>query len=75
MDLDVRDLEVVNGSFQYKGKRFDFIDYRAFCLSVCTLLSDEEFSTVASNIAIFVQDKNISMRTKAGWNEFFGEEI
>lgn len=74
MDLDVRDLEVVNGSFQYKSKRFDFIDYRAFCLSLCTLLSDEEFSTVANNIAIFVQDKNISMRTKSGWNEVFGEE-
>lgn len=75
MDLDVQDLEVVNGSFQYKGKRFDFIDYRAFCLSLCTLLSDEVFTSVANNIATFVQDKNISIRTKAGWNEFFGEEI
>lgn len=75
MDLDVRDLEVVDGSFQYKGKRFDFIDYRAFCLSLCALLNDEEFSTVVSNIAIFVQDKNISMRTKSGWNEFFGGKI
>lgn len=75
MDLDVQELEVVNGSFLYKGKRFDFIDYRAFCLSLCTLLSDKDFAAVANNIAAFVQNKNISMRTKAGWNEFFGEEI
>jgi len=74
MDLDVRDLDVREGSFQYKGKRFDFIDYRPFCLSLCALLSDEEFSTILKNIAAFVQDKNISMKTKSGWNEFFGQD-
>jgi hypothetical protein len=75
MDLDVHDLGVVDGSFQYKGKRFDFIDYRIFCLSLCALLSDVEFSTVTKNISAFVQDKNVSMKTKSGWNEFFGKEI
>src|SRR5690606_2056920 len=74
MDLDIRDLDVVDGSFQYNGKRFDFVDYRPFCLSLCALLSDEEFSVVLQNVAAFVQDKNISMKTKSGWNEFFGEE-
>lgn len=74
MNLDIQDLEVVDGSFQYKGKQFDFIDYRAFCLSICTLLNDEELSIVARNVATFVQDKNISMRTKTGWNEIFGED-
>ncbi len=73
MDLDVQDLEVVNGSFQYKDKKFDFIDYRTFCLSLCSLLSDQEFSIATNNTSNFVQDKNISMRTKIGWNEFFGE--
>lgn len=72
MALDVQELDVVNGSCQYKGKRFDFIDYRSFCLSLCALLSDNDFSIVVTNVTAFVQDKNVSMRTKSGWNEFFG---
>ena len=75
IDSDVQDLNLVDGSFEYKGKRFDFVDYRSFCLSLFALLNEEECSTVLNNIAIFVRDKNISMRTKSGWNEFFGNEI
>ena len=75
IDIDVRDLNVIDGSFQYKGKRFDFVDYKNFCLSVFSILNDEECSTVMKNVAEFVQDKNISMRTKTGWNEFFESEI
>lgn len=58
-----------------KGKHFDFIDYQAFCCSLCVLLNDEEFSIVLKNIADFVQDMHISMRTKTGWNEFFETKI
>lgn len=75
IDEDIKGLDVVDGSFQYKGKKFDFIDYRNFCLSLCALLSCEEFSTVLNNVYNFVQDKNISMRTKSGWNEFFGDGV
>lgn len=75
IDSDVQDLDLVDGSFEYKGKRFDFVDYRHFCLSLFALLNEEECSTVLKNVAFFVRDKNISMRTKAGWNEFFGSEI
>lgn len=75
IDLDVQELSLENGSFQYKGKRFDFIDYRFFCLSIFALLNEEECSTVLVNVAKFVQDKNISMRTKSGWNDFFENEI
>ncbi len=75
LDLDVQALSLENGSFQYKGKRFDFIDYRSFCLSVFALLNEEGCLAVLENIAEFVQDKNISIRTKSGWNEFFENEI
>jgi hypothetical protein len=74
IDLDVKDLDLKNFSYQYKGKRFDFIDYRFFCLSIFALLNDEECSAVLNNVTSFVQDKNISMRTKSGWNEFFRTE-
>jgi hypothetical protein len=74
IDLDTQELSLEDGSFQYKGKRFDFIDYRCFCLSVFALLNDKNCSTVLANVATFIQDKNISMRTKSGWNKFFGNE-
>lgn len=71
IDVDTKDLNLADGSFQYKGKHFDFVDYKNLCLSVFALLNDEECSTVIKNITSFVQDKNISMKTKSGWNEFF----
>ena len=75
MDLDLEGLDVKNGSLQYKSKRFDFVDYRAFCLSLFALLSDKNSSNVLQNIAAFVRDKNISIETKRGWNNFFEREI
>ncbi len=72
---DVAELDVVHGSYTYKGKSFDFIDYHAFCCSLSAVLSNEEFSSVLMNTAEFVQDMHISMKTKAGWNEFFGKDI
>lgn len=72
---DVAEIDVQDGSYVYKGKRFDFVDYQSFCRAVCALLSDEEFFTVLNNVASFVQDMHVSMKTKAGWNEFFGGEI
>jgi len=75
MPTDVLDLDVEDGSYIYNGKRFDFIDYQSFCCSLCVLLSDDEFSSVLKNIGDFVSDMHISMRTKAGWNEFFKTKI
>jgi hypothetical protein len=75
LPIDIAELDVVNGSYTYKGKIFDFIDYKNFCCSLCAILSDEEFDIVLNNIANFVQDMHISMKTKAGWNEFFAKEI
>ncbi|HEX5422570.1 MAG TPA: hypothetical protein VFW94_03410 [Candidatus Acidoferrales bacterium] len=74
IDLDVKDLNISNGSLYYKKKKFDFVDYKYFCLSVFSLLSDDEFSIVLKNVASFVKDKNISIKTKSGWNEFFEGE-
>ena len=75
INSDVKDLDLVNNSFAYKGKRFDFVDYRFFCLSLFVLLNEEECLTVLKSITIFVKDKNTSMRTKSGWNKLFKTEI
>ena len=75
LPLDVVDLEVLDGSYTYKGKHFDFIDYKSFCCSLCALLSDEQFLNLMNKMSHFVQDMHISMKTKEGWNEFFEREI
>lgn len=38
-------------------------------------MNEEEFAITLKNISDFVKDMHISMRTKAGWNEFFETEI
>lgn len=68
---DVGELEVEKGSYTYKGKHFDFVDYRSFCSTLFALLSDEHLDKVVQSVAEFVQDKHVSMKTKSGWNEFF----
>lgn len=75
LPIDVAELDVINGSYTYRGKIFDFIDYHSFCCSLCAILSDDDFSIMLNNVAEFVQDMHISMKTKAGWNEFFKTEI
>jgi hypothetical protein len=72
---DIAELDVKDGSYSYKGKNFDFIDYKSFCCSLCAVLSDDEFEKVLTNVAEFVQDMHISLRTKEGWNEFFTTKI
>ena len=75
LPTDVAELDVVNGNYIYKGKNFDFVDYQSFCCALCTILSDEEFLVVLNNMADFVQDMHISMKTKKGWNEFFTSDV
>jgi len=72
---DVSELEVEKGSYIYKGKHFDFVDYQSFCSTLFALLSDMQLDEVMHNVANFVQDKHISMKTKCGWNEFFATEV
>lgn len=72
LDTNVKELDVVDGCFQYKGKRFDFVDYGQWCLSLCALLSENSLSAVMDEVTAFIRGRNISMKTKAGWNEFFG---
>lgn len=70
-DHDVKNLELTHGSFQYKGKRFDFVDFKSFCLSIFALLEPNQCLSVVRGLENFIKDKNISVKTKGGWNEFF----
>lgn len=69
---NIQDLSVTNGSYKYKGKVFDFVDYKNFCLSLFALITDAQFSVVLANMSTLVKDKQTSLKTKTGWNDFFG---
>lgn len=68
---DVKDLQIENGVYTYRGKTFEFIDYKYFCMSVITLLSKQEFQEVMEFMSSYIGSINISMKTKQGWNAFF----
>ncbi|MEM9215967.1 MAG: hypothetical protein AAGD25_16680 [Cyanobacteria bacterium P01_F01_bin.150] len=71
LPTDVSDLKVENGSYLYKGKNFNFVDYKSFLLSLYLLLSDAQFESLVEILHGLIQDKNTSERTKKGWNQIF----
>ena len=71
---DVSELEIKGGNYSYKGKCYDFVDYQSFCTTLFALLSDIELRSVVQSVREAVQDKNVPMETKAGWNKFFTPE-
>ena len=69
---DIKELNVINGSYSYKEKVFDFVDYKNFCLSLLALITNEQFNILLADMSTLVKDKQISLKTKTGWNDFFG---
>lgn len=70
---DIEELDVSGGSFRYKGKQFEFVDLGAFIASLSSLLLPEELVRIVDEMHDFISHVNISMRTKAGWNEIFSD--
>lgn len=68
---DASDLPLVNSYVDYKGKCFEFIDYQSFCLSLFALLTQSEVADVLLETSVLIRNMNISMKTKAGWNQIF----
>lgn len=69
---DVQSLDLVNDSLTYKGKTFDFVDIREFVISISTILRPESLVEVVDELHKFVNEINVSMKTKDGWNSIFG---
>lgn len=72
---DTSSLEIANNHVVYKNKRFEFIDYYSFCLSLFALLSKTEVDLVQANVSRLVEDVSTSMRAKQGWNALFSQSI
>jgi hypothetical protein len=68
-DMNAHDLD--DGTCQYKGKAFDFIDIRQFIFVVSVLLTQVQMQILLQEIQAFVADVNVSPKTKRGWNSIF----
>lgn len=68
-DMNAHSLD--DGTYQYKGKAFDFIDIRQFIFVLSALLTQDQIQVLLQEIQDFVADINISPKTKQGWNSIF----
>jgi hypothetical protein len=72
---DVAELGLSQSHLVYRGKSFEFMDYRSFCLTLFALLTEQDLVDVVENVSRLVRHQDMSMRTKAGWNLLFGSRV
>lgn len=60
-----------NGTFNYKGKSFNFIDLQSFILSLVALLTSEQLKLIIDELASFIKKVDRPISTKDGWNSIF----
>lgn len=71
---DIGQLRVSDGSYLYKGKRFEFVDIGAFVTSLTSLLVPVDLIRIVDEMRESISHVNVSVRTKAGWNDTFASE-
>lgn len=65
--------ELVNGTYIYKGKRFNFIDMKSFMLSLVALLKTEQLENIIDELTFFIGAVERPISTKNGWNKVFSQ--
>ena len=69
---DVSSLDnLINGTLNYKGKNFNFIDLRFFILSLVALLDAEQLENIIDSLTSFIKEVDRPISTKDGWNSIF----
>jgi hypothetical protein len=72
MPDDISTLEsAVNGTYLYKGKKFNFVDIYHFILSIIAMLKAEQINAIIEKLADFMQQVTRPISTKEGWNSIF----
>ncbi len=69
--FDIAELGVINGSLNYNGKQFNFIDICSFIESLISLLDDELIKELTQELHDFINHIERSIKTKDGWNLIF----
>lgn len=69
---DTRTLEgLENGTYNYQGKRFNFIDLKEFILTTVALLTTEQLKNIIRELSVFIESIDRPISTKEGWNSIF----
>jgi hypothetical protein len=69
---DVSSLNSIsNGTFNYKGKNFNFVDLKSFILSLVALLTKVQLNMIIDELASFIKKIDRPVSTKDGWNSIF----
>lgn len=76
LSVDVSELSgMIGGTYNHRGKLFQFVDIGAFIHSLEALLSDEQVDNLMEKLREFIGDLNRPIATKEGWNTIFGSSI
>lgn len=65
--------KLMNGTYNYKGKLFNFIDLRSFILTLVALLTTEQLGTIIDELTSFIENIERPISTKDGWNSVFND--
>lgn len=65
--------ELTEGTYNYKGKAFNFIDLRSFTLTLVAMLTTEQLEAIISELASFIENIERPISTKNGWNSIFND--
>lgn len=65
--------ELTEGTYNYKGKAFNFIDLRSFTLTLVAMLTTEQLGAIIDELASFIENIERPISTKNGWNSIFNQ--
>lgn len=63
--------ELIDGSYNYKGKTFNFIDLKSFILTLVAILTTQQLGAIMDELASFIENIERPISTKNGWNNIF----
>lgn len=63
--------ELMDGTYNYKGKLFNFIDLKSFILTLVAILTTEQLESIISELTSFIENIERPISTKEGWNIIF----
>lgn len=62
---------LINNTYTYKGKPFNFIDLESFILTLVALLTPVQIDCLMRDLVEFILDLQRPVKTKLGWNKIF----
>lgn len=64
---------LIDGTYNYEGKVFNFIDLGSFVLTLVAMLTTEQLGAIIDELASFIESVERPISTKKGWNNIFNQ--